>query len=81
LEFIEESPSILRVFGEIQGICPAVGLNTCASWMDSASIFLTLRVIGSRGEGAVIVQGYDCFDIQMVFEGISRNDGEFFVCP
>jgi hypothetical protein len=81
LEFIEESPSILRVFGEIQDIRPAVGLNNYSSWMDSTSIFLTLRVIGSRGEGAVIVQGYDCLDMQMVIRGIPIDDGEYYVCP
>lgn len=81
LEFIEKSPSILRVFGEIQDIRPAVGLNNYASWMDSTSIFLTLRVIGSRGEGAVIVQGYDCFDLKMVFRGVPMDDGEYYVCP
>jgi hypothetical protein len=81
LELIEESPSIFRVFGEIQDIRPAVGLNHYASWMDSTSIFLTLRVVGSRGEGAVIVQGYDCLDIQMVFDGIPFDDERYFVCP
>ena len=81
LEFVKESPSILRVFGEIQDIRPAVGLNSYASWMDSTSIFLTFRVIGSRGEGAVIVQGYDCLDMQMVFRGVPIDDGGIYVCP
>ena len=80
LEFVKESPSILRVFGEIQDIRPAVGLNTYASWMDSTSIFLTLRVTGSHGEGAVIIQGYDCFDLQMVFQGRPLDDGSSYIC-
>lgn len=81
LDFIDESPSILHVFGDIQDIRPAVGINHYASWMDSTSIFLTLRVIGSRGEGAVIVQGYDCLDMQMVFDGIPFDEEEYFACP
>ena len=81
LKFVKKSSAIDRDFGEIQDIRPAVGLNTYASWMDSTSIFLTLRVIGSRGEGAVIVQGYDCLDMQMVFRGVPIDDGEYYVCP
>jgi hypothetical protein len=81
LEFVEESSAMVRVFGDIQDIRPAVGLNTYASWMDSTSLFLTLRVIGSRGEGAVIVQGYDCLDLRMVFRGVPIEDGEYDVCP
>jgi hypothetical protein len=81
LEFVEEAPAMVHVFGEIQDIRPAVGLNTYASWMDSTSIFLTLRVVGSRGEGAVIVQGYDCLDLRMVFRGVPIEDGEYYVCP
>ncbi len=81
LEFVKKSSAIVRVFGEIQDIRPAVGLNNYASWMDSTSIFLTFRVIGSRGEGAVIVQGYDCLDLRMVFDGEPLDDGEYYVCP
>lgn len=81
LEFVEKSSAVVRVFGDIQDIRPAVGLNNYSSWMDSTSIFLTFRVIGTRGEGAVIIQGYDCFDLQMVFDGEPLDDGEYYVCP
>ena len=81
LEFVEKSSAVLNVFGEIQDIRPAVGLNNYSSWMDSTSIFLSFHIIGSRGEGAVIVQGYDCFALQMVFEGVPMDDGEYYVCP
>jgi hypothetical protein len=81
LEFVEKSPEVLRNFGEIQDIRPAVGLNNYSSWMDSTSIFLTFRLIGSKGEGAVIIQGEDCLDLQMVLEGVPIEDGEYYVCP
>lgn len=80
-EFVEKSSAIIRAFGDIQDIRPAVGLNNYSSWMDSTSIFLTFRVIGTRGEGAVIVQGYDCLDLRMVFDGKPLEDGEYYVCP
>jgi hypothetical protein len=49
--------------------------------MDSQSVFLTFRVVGPRGEGAVIVRGYDCFDLQMVFGGIPLDDAGATLCP
>jgi hypothetical protein len=49
--------------------------------MDSQSVFLTVRVVGPRGEGAVIVRGYDCFDLQMVFGGIPLDDTGATLCP
>lgn len=81
LALIRSSPAVGDVFGEIHEIRPAMGINEYASWMDSTSIFLTTRVIGSRGEGAVIIQGYDCFDLQMVFQGIPLDDGSSYICP
>jgi len=80
LDVVRKSLAVNRTFGEIQDIRPAVGLNTFSSWMDSTSLFLTLRVVGSRGTGAVILQGYDCFDLQMVFEGKPIDDDENYVC-
>ncbi len=81
LEMVEKSSAVFNIFGEVLEIRPAVGLNNYSSWMDSTSIFLTLRVIGSLGEGAVIVQGYDCMNLQMVFEGVPMDDGENYLCP
>ncbi len=80
LDLIRSSPAVREVFGEIQEIRPAAGINNYASWMDSTSIFLTLRVTGIRGEGAVIIQGYDCFDLQMVFQGGPLDDGSAYIC-
>lgn len=80
LDLIRSSPAVREVFGEIQEIRPAAGINNYASWMDSTSIFLTLRVTGIRGEGAVIIQGYDCFDLQMVFQGEPLDDGSAYIC-
>ena len=58
---VQESSVVREVFGDILEIRPALGTNNYSSWMDSTSVFLTLRVQGTRGEGAVIVQGDDCF--------------------
>lgn len=80
LDVIRNSPTVRDVFGEIQEIRPALGNNSYSSWMDSSSIFLTFRIIGVRGEGAVIIQGDDCFDLQMVIGGIPVADGSS-ICP
>lgn len=81
LEIIQNSPAVREVFGDIQEIRPATGNNYYSSWMDSTSVFLTFRVVGTRGEGAVLVQGYDCFDLQMVFNGAPLDDGSSYICP
>ena len=80
LEIIQNSPEVHGAFGEIQEIRPAAGNNYYSSWMDSTSVFLTFRVIGDRGEGAVIIQGHDCFDLQMVVKGIPLDDGSSYIC-
>ncbi len=81
LELVRHSSAVREVFGDIPEIRPAVGSNSYSSWMDSTSIFLTFRIIGARGEGAVIVQGSNCFDLQMVFNGIPLDDESSYVCP
>ena len=80
LEIIQNSSAVSEVFGHIQEIRPAVGNNYYSSWMDSTSMFLTFRIIGAKGEGAAIIQGYDCFDLQMVFQGIPMDDGRSYGC-
>jgi hypothetical protein len=80
-QVIQDSPSVQKVFGEIREIRPAIGNNYYSSWMDSTTVFLTFRVIGTRGEGAVIIQGYDCFNLEMVFQGIPMDDGNSYICP
>ena len=81
LETIQNSSAMREVFGDIQEIRPAAGNNFYSSWMDSTSVFLTFQVIGSRGEGAAIIQGYDCFDLSMVFKGVPVDDGNSYICP
>jgi hypothetical protein len=81
LAFIRESIEVREVFGEISDIRPALGTNNYSSWMDSTSVFLTFRVRGTRGEGAVIIRGDDCFDLEMVFEGVPVEDRRGFICP
>jgi hypothetical protein len=81
LEIIQNSSVVREVFGDIEEIRPAIGNNKYQSWMDSTSVFLTFRVIGTHGEGAVIIQGYDCFDLGIVFKGIPVDDGSAYICP
>lgn len=81
LELVRNSSAVRELFGDIQELRPAAGNNYYSSWMDSTSVFLTFRVTGTRGEGAVIVQGYDCFDLQMVFQGIPVDAGTSSICP
>ena len=81
LEIIQNSAAVREALGDIQEIRPATGNNYTSSWMDSQSVFLTFRVVAPRGEGAVIVRGYDCFDLQMVFGGIPLDDAGATLCP
>jgi hypothetical protein len=81
LAVVQESNAVRAVFSEIRDIRPALGTNHYSSWMDSTTVFLTLRVRGTRGEGAVIVQGDECFDLEMVFEGVPVEDGSGYICP
>ena len=81
LAVVQESVAVREVFGEILEIRPTLGTNNYSSWMDSKSVFLTLRVQGTRGGGAVIVQGDDCFSLEMVFEGGQVEDGSDYTCP
>jgi hypothetical protein len=81
LEIIQNSAAVREALGGILEIRPATGNNYTSSWMDSQSVFLTFRVVGPRGESAVIVRGYDCFDLQMVFGGIPLDDAGAPLCP
>jgi hypothetical protein len=81
VESIENSKAVRNVLGEIIEIRPAAGVNTYSSWMDSTSVSLTYRVVGTLGEGAVLVRGYDCFDLQIVFAGNPLDDNMDYLCP
>ena len=81
IEMIRNSSAAREVFGDIREIRPANGNNLYSSWMDSTSVFLTFRVTGTRGEGAAIVQGYDCIDLSMVFTGVPVDDASSHICP
>jgi len=81
VQIIQDSPTVGEIFGPIQEIRPAIGKNLYSSWMDSNSVFLTFRVLGTRGEGAVIVEGNECFHLQIVFQGIPMDGGASEVCP
>jgi len=76
-----KSSQVREVFGPIQEIRPALGNNYYSSWMDSSAIFLSFYIRGSQGEGVVIIQGEDCFDLRMVFEGKPQPDSDSYFCP
>ena len=80
-EFIRNSSAVHETYGDIKEIRPAVGSNYYSSWMDSTAVFLTFRVIGVRGEGVALIQGYNCYDLQLVFKGIPFDGGRSYVCP
>lgn len=80
-EVVWGSSDIREVLGVVQELRPATGINLYSSWMDATSVFLTFRVIGTQGEGAVIVRGYDCFDLQMVFQGEPVKKDMPIQCP
>jgi hypothetical protein len=81
LRIIQDSPAVHDIFGPIQEIRPAIGKNLSSSWMDSNSLFFTFRVIGTHGEGVVIIEGNDCFRLQMVIQGIPIQGENYDVCP
>ena len=81
VQVIQDSSEIRDIFGKIREIRPAIGKNLSSSWMDSNSVFFTFRVIGTRGEGAVIIEGNDCFRLQMVIQGIPMQGENYDVCP
>jgi len=81
VQIIQDSPTVGEIFGPLQEIRPAIGKNLSSSWMDSNSVFLTFRVLGTRGEGAVIIEGNECFHLQIVFQGIPIDGGASEVCP
>lgn len=81
LQVIQDSSVIQDKLGTIREIRPAIGKNLSSSWMDSRSVFLTFRVIGTRGEGAVIMEGNDCFRFHMVSQGTPIQGEDNNVCP
>lgn len=81
LDAVAKSHEFGEAFGEIVEIRPAVGDNTYSSWMDSTCATLTLYVSGTKGEGAVTLQGLDCFDLRMVVDGVPTQKVVREVCP
>jgi len=66
---LEASPALTEKLGIIDEIRPAEGENWVSSWMDSSHMQLFFVVRGERGEGAVFMRGYECFDADLVFQG------------
>jgi hypothetical protein len=81
VEVIQASPAVHQAFGPVQEIRPAIGNNYSSTWMDSSSVFLSFRLLGANGQGAVLIRGYDCFDLLMVFQGIPVEEGNSDICP
>jgi hypothetical protein len=73
---LQRSESLRATLGALEEIRPAAGVNQYSSWMDSTSADLTFRAVGPNGEAVVLVRGYECFDIEFVFQGIIHDDSE-----
>jgi hypothetical protein len=81
LDALTKAPEVGEFFGEIVEIRPAMGDNSYSSWMDSTCATMTLYVLGTKGEGVVLVRGLDCFDIRMVVDGVPAQGVVRDVCP
>jgi hypothetical protein len=78
---VTEAETIRAMLGGADDIRPAAGILESSSWMDSAGADLTFRVRGPVGEAAVLVRGYECFEIEMTFEGKRIEVTNGYVCP
>jgi hypothetical protein len=81
LQAVLKASAVQELFGEIQEIRPAAGVNQYSSWMDARAVLLTFRVVGAHGQGLVLAQGLDCYDLRMNFQGRPVNDGSQYLCP
>jgi hypothetical protein len=66
---LDASPALTEKLGIIDEIRPAEGENWSSFWMDSSHMQLFFVVRGERGEGAVFMRGYECFDADLIFQG------------
>jgi len=81
LEVVQNSSEVEVVFGTIEEIRPALGNNSYSSWMDSSCATMTFYLAGTKGEGVVLAQGEDCFDIRMVVDGVPVQNTVRNECP
>jgi hypothetical protein len=81
LDAVHMAPEVREAFGDIVEIRPALGDNSYSSWMDSTCSTMTLYVLGTEAEGAVLLRGLDCFDLRMVVEGVPVPVSHEYICP
>ena len=67
--------------GRIREIRPAEGGNWSSTWSESTSLRLLFRVTGDNGEAAVMVEGGECWDAEMMYGGKLIDLTSGAVCP
>ena len=81
LEFLGGLEPLHLTLGRIREIRPAEGGNWSSTWLDSSSVQLLLRVTGDNGEAAVMVEGGECWDAEMMYRGKLIDLTSGAVCP
>ncbi|MCJ7513259.1 MAG: hypothetical protein MUO23_09865 [Anaerolineales bacterium] len=81
LDFLRGLEPLRLILGQIREIRPAEGDNWSSTWMDGTGMQLTLRVIGDRGEGVILLQGGDCWAAEVMVQGRLYDLTSGFVCP
>ena len=81
LEFLAGLEPLHLTLGQIREIRPAEGGNWSSTWMDSDSVQLLFRVTGEDGEAAVMVEGGECWDAEMMYRGNWIDLSSGAVCP
>ena len=75
--------TLRQVVGEVQQIRPVEGEggNWSSAWMDSMSMQLLLWVEGSRGEGVVRMDGWECWEAEIMAQGRLVELTPELICP
>jgi hypothetical protein len=81
LGFLSGLESLHLTLGRIREIRPAEGGNWSSTWLDSSSLQLLLRVTGDNGEAAVMVEGGECWDAEMMYRGKLIDLTSGAICP
>jgi hypothetical protein len=81
LEFLGGLEPLHLTLGQIREIRPAEGGNWSSTWMDSDAVQLLFRVTGEDGEAAVMVEGGECWDAEMMYRGKWIDLSSGAVCP
>jgi hypothetical protein len=75
--------TLRQVVGEVQQIRPVEGEggNWSSAWMDSRSMQLLLWVKGGHGEGVVRMDGWECWEAEMMAQGRLVELTPEVICP